>query len=369
MAPIRSGSASTWIRPPARAASSYWPVVSAPSSVPTARTTSACSSKLLERRLVHGRADGERVVLGERALAHVGRRDRRAEPLRERAQLGPRARSEARRRPAQTTGAVGAGEQPGGLVERASSGSGSSRGRACPARRRDVRLAGEQVDRDLDEDRAARRRQRAAPGLGEQLRDLRRALGARGPLDDGLERRLLVGELVQVAAAGADQVARDLARDRDDRDVGARRLHQRGERDRARRARSRGAAARAVRSSARSRPRRSRRTARSGGRSSRIGLVRRPSQIASAWIPGTPNATSAPSASRLSATRLPPVRALTVCAIAAILSRPMPRDPRHDILFEPVQIGPKTLRNRFYQVPHCTGFGSEKPARRRASGA
>jgi dimethylamine/trimethylamine dehydrogenase len=40
----------------------------------------------------------------------------------------------------------------------------------------------------------------------------------------------------------------------------------------------------------------------------------------------------------------------------------MARDPRHDILFEPVRIGPKTLRNRFYQVPHCTGFGSEKPA-------
>ena len=39
----------------------------------------------------------------------------------------------------------------------------------------------------------------------------------------------------------------------------------------------------------------------------------------------------------------------------------MPRDPRHDVLFEPLQIGPKTLRNRFYQVPHCTGFGSEKP--------
>ena len=42
-------------------------------------------------------------------------------------------------------------------------------------------------------------------------------------------------------------------------------------------------------------------------------------------------------------------------------SRAMPRDPRFDILFEPVQIGPKTLRNRFYQVPHCTGFGVEKP--------
>src|SRR5436305_14772181 len=39
----------------------------------------------------------------------------------------------------------------------------------------------------------------------------------------------------------------------------------------------------------------------------------------------------------------------------------MGREPRHDILFEPVRIGPKTLRNRFYQVPHCTGFGVEKP--------
>src|SRR6476646_5689512 len=39
----------------------------------------------------------------------------------------------------------------------------------------------------------------------------------------------------------------------------------------------------------------------------------------------------------------------------------MPTDARYDILFEPVQIGPKTLRNRFYQVPHCTGFGVEKP--------
>lgn len=31
------------------------------------------------------------------------------------------------------------------------------------------------------------------------------------------------------------------------------------------------------------------------------------------------------------------------------------------MLFEPVRIGPKTLRNRFYQVPHCTGFGVHKP--------
>ena len=31
----------------------------------------------------------------------------------------------------------------------------------------------------------------------------------------------------------------------------------------------------------------------------------------------------------------------------------MPRDPRYDILFEPIQLGPKTMKNRFYQVPHC----------------
>ena len=39
----------------------------------------------------------------------------------------------------------------------------------------------------------------------------------------------------------------------------------------------------------------------------------------------------------------------------------MPRDPKHGILFEPIQIGPKVMKNRFYQVPHCNGFGSEKP--------
>jgi len=33
------------------------------------------------------------------------------------------------------------------------------------------------------------------------------------------------------------------------------------------------------------------------------------------------------------------------------------RAPRYDILFEPVKIGPVTAKNRFYQVPHCTGTG------------
>ena len=36
-------------------------------------------------------------------------------------------------------------------------------------------------------------------------------------------------------------------------------------------------------------------------------------------------------------------------------------DARHAVLFEPVAIGPKTLPNRFYQVPHASGFGSAMP--------
>ncbi len=35
----------------------------------------------------------------------------------------------------------------------------------------------------------------------------------------------------------------------------------------------------------------------------------------------------------------------------------MARDPRYDILFEPLRIGPVTAKNRFYQVPHCNGMG------------
>jgi dimethylamine/trimethylamine dehydrogenase len=37
------------------------------------------------------------------------------------------------------------------------------------------------------------------------------------------------------------------------------------------------------------------------------------------------------------------------------------RDPRYDILFEPLKIGPVTAKNRFYQVPHCTGSGWNRP--------
>ena len=43
-------------------------------------------------------------------------------------------------------------------------------------------------------------------------------------------------------------------------------------------------------------------------------------------------------------------------------ARSTTRDPRYDILFEPVQIGPVTAKNRFYQVPHCNGMGRAFPS-------
>ena len=39
----------------------------------------------------------------------------------------------------------------------------------------------------------------------------------------------------------------------------------------------------------------------------------------------------------------------------------MPTEPSHRILFEPIQIGPKVTKNRFYQVPHCNGMGHRWP--------
>ena len=37
------------------------------------------------------------------------------------------------------------------------------------------------------------------------------------------------------------------------------------------------------------------------------------------------------------------------------------REPRFDVLFEPVRLGPVTARNRFFQVPHCNGMGHRDP--------
>ena len=39
----------------------------------------------------------------------------------------------------------------------------------------------------------------------------------------------------------------------------------------------------------------------------------------------------------------------------------MNREPRYDLLFEPVAIGPVTAKNRFFQVPHCSGMGFAMP--------
>ena len=38
------------------------------------------------------------------------------------------------------------------------------------------------------------------------------------------------------------------------------------------------------------------------------------------------------------------------------------REPRYDVLFEPLTIGPVTAKNRFYQVPHCNGGGYRDPS-------
>jgi dimethylamine/trimethylamine dehydrogenase len=39
----------------------------------------------------------------------------------------------------------------------------------------------------------------------------------------------------------------------------------------------------------------------------------------------------------------------------------MSRDPKYDILFEPVAIGPVIAKNRFFQVPHCNALGHVRP--------
>jgi dimethylamine/trimethylamine dehydrogenase len=44
----------------------------------------------------------------------------------------------------------------------------------------------------------------------------------------------------------------------------------------------------------------------------------------------------------------------------------MPRNPRYDVLFEPVRIGPVTAPNRFYAVPHASGMTNAMPRMRAA---
>jgi dimethylamine/trimethylamine dehydrogenase len=49
-------------------------------------------------------------------------------------------------------------------------------------------------------------------------------------------------------------------------------------------------------------------------------------------------------------------------SIVATPARPSPGRPsRYDVLFDRIRIGPKVMKNRFYQTPHCTGFGTQRP--------
>ena len=59
------------------------------------------------------------------------------------------------------------------------------------------------------------------------------------------------------------------------------------------------------------------------------------------------------------ATPVPPLAPYT--SPPRIREDPAMRDPRYDILFEPVPLGPVTARNRFFQVPHCNGMGHHHP--------
>lgn len=46
----------------------------------------------------------------------------------------------------------------------------------------------------------------------------------------------------------------------------------------------------------------------------------------------------------------------------------MARSKKYDVLFEPIKIGPKTSKNRFYKAPHCNALGVERPGARPISG-
>ena len=43
------------------------------------------------------------------------------------------------------------------------------------------------------------------------------------------------------------------------------------------------------------------------------------------------------------------------------MSQPTARNPRYDVLFEPLAIGPKLAKNRFFQVPHASGMTNAAP--------
>ena len=189
------------------------------------------AQQLLERALVAGGSDGERMVGRDRALAHVRGRSRRAEPLGERLERRGRAGAQHAAAPPEHR-ALGRLEQPRRLREQRRIGGGQGDGRDVErARRRQIRLSLEHVDRDLEHDRARGRGARLPERLGDQVGHLVDAARHRMPLRERRQRLRLRGQLVQEAAVRADHVARHLRDDVDERDVARARLHQGARRD------------------------------------------------------------------------------------------------------------------------------------------
>src|SRR5207248_6030198 len=60
------------------------------------------------------------------------------------------------------------------------------------------------------------------------------------------------------------------------------------------------------------------------------------------------------------------IRVEQSCRKTRAIIMPMARNPRYDILFEPVKIGPVIARNRFYAVPHAAGMTNSMPHMRAA---
>ena len=296
-----------------RSSSLHWPVVSAPSSVPTASTTSAVAQQLLERRPRRSRprprAGASRAA--RRGPCRWSARARRAARRGRGARRRPPARSTPP--PAHRTGRSAARQQLGGTGDgavRRRRGR-RARRRACPAPARPSR-ASQHVDRDLDHDRALRRRTASAERLGDECRACSSsALGAqRRALVERAKTSVWRGSSCRKPRFWSMIASRDLRDDVDERHVGGPRLHERAGRDERARAGRRQQHRRTCRWSARSRRPRSRPRARCAARCSvrPPPPPRRPSQIASAWMPGRPKTASAPHASQRFDDDVPPIR-------------------------------------------------------------
>ena len=98
-------------------------------------------------------------------------------------------------------------------------------GRRVEVAHRRAGLSGQHVDGDLEEDRAARGREGAAPGLRDQLGDSEAASARAAHLTTGSKEAFWSASSWRNPRPAPDQLARDPP-DGDHRDVGARGLHE-----------------------------------------------------------------------------------------------------------------------------------------------